>query len=54
MVVATGLGALSVVVHAGDLLKEVAVIFITSAIVGTNNREGQTGETTGRERSPAR
>ena len=39
---AAGLGALSVVVHAWDLLKEVAIIFITSTIVWpqVNNREG--------------
>ena len=30
---AAGLGALSVAVHAWDLLKEVAIIFITSTIV---------------------
>ena len=30
---AAGLGALSVAVHAWDLLKEVTVIFITSTIV---------------------
>ena len=30
---AAGLGALRVTGHAGDLLKEVAIIFITSAIV---------------------
>ena len=39
---AAGLGALSVAVHAWDLLREVAVIFITSTIVWpqVNNREG--------------
>ena len=39
---AAGLGALSVAVHAWDLLKEVAIIFITSTIVWphVNNREG--------------
>jgi len=39
---ATGLGALRVAVHAWDLLKEVAIIFITSTIVWpqVNNREG--------------
>ena len=31
---AAGLGALSIAVHAWDLLKEVTIIFITSAIVG--------------------
>ena len=31
---ATGLGALSVAVHAWDLLKEVIIIFITSIIDG--------------------
>ena len=38
---AAGLGAV-VVVHAWDLLKEVAIIFITSTIVWSqvNNREG--------------
>ena len=30
---AAGLGALSVAVHAQDLLEEVAIIFITSTIV---------------------
>ena len=30
---AAGLGALSVAVHAWDLLKEVTIIFITSTIV---------------------
>ena len=30
---AAGLGALSVAVHAWDLLKEVAILFITSTIV---------------------
>ena len=30
---AAGLGALSIAVHAWDLLKEVAIIFITSLIV---------------------
>ena len=30
---AAGLGALTVAVHAWDLLKEVAIIFITSTIV---------------------
>ena len=30
---AAGLGALSVAMHAGDLLKEVAIIFMTSTIV---------------------
>ena len=36
------LGALSVTVHAWDLLKEVAIVFITSPIVWpqVNNREG--------------
>ena len=39
---AAGLGALSVAVHAWDLLREVAVIFITSTIVWPqeNSREG--------------
>ena len=39
---AAGLGALSVAVHAWDVLKEVAIIFIFSTIVGlrSNNREG--------------
>ena len=39
---AAGLGALSAAVHAWDLLKEVAIIFITSTIVWpqVNNREG--------------
>ena len=39
---AAGLGALSVAVPASDLLKEVAIIFITSTIVWpqANNREG--------------
>ena len=39
---ATRLGALSVAVHAWDLLKEVTIIFITSMIVwpGVNIREG--------------
>ena len=38
---AAGLGAVSVAVHAWDLLKEVAIIFITSTIVWpqVNNRE---------------
>ena len=37
-----GVGALSVAVHAWDLLKEVTIIFITSTIVWpqVNNREG--------------
>ena len=37
-----GLGALKVAVHAWDLLKEVAIIFITSTIIWpqVNNREG--------------
>ena len=37
-----GLGALSVAVHAWDLLREVATIFITSTIVWpeVNSREG--------------
>ena len=36
------MGALSVAVRAGDLLKKVAIIFITSTIIGlrSNNREG--------------
>ena len=36
------LGALTVVVHAWDMLMEVAIIFITSTIAWTkvNNREG--------------
>ena len=40
---AAGVGALSVAVHAWDLLKEVVVIFITSTIVWPQvyNREGQ-------------
>ena len=39
---AAGLGALSVAVGSWDLLKEVAIIFITSTIVWpqVNNREG--------------
>ena len=39
---AAGLGALSVAVHAWDLLKEVIIIFITSTIVWpqVNSREG--------------
>ena len=39
---AAGLGALSVTVHAWDLLREVAIIFITSTIVWpqVNSREG--------------
>ena len=39
---AAGLGVLSVAVHACDLLKEVAIIFITSTIVWpqVNSREG--------------
>ena len=39
---AAGLGALSVAVHAWDLLKEVTIIFITSTIVRpqVNSREG--------------
>ena len=39
---AAGLGALSAAVPAWDLLKEVAIIFITSTIVWpqVNNREG--------------
>ena len=39
---AAGLGALSVAMRAWDLLKEVAIIFITSTIVWpqVNNREG--------------
>ena len=39
---AAGLGALNVAVHACDLLKEVAIIFITSTIVWpqVNSREG--------------
>ena len=38
---AAGLGALSVAVHSWDLLKEIAIIFITSTIVWpqVNNRE---------------
>ena len=38
----SGLGAVSVAVHAWDLLKEVTIIFITSTIVWpqVNNREG--------------
>ena len=41
-VAAAGLGALSVAVPAWDLLKEVAIIFITSTVVWpqVNNREG--------------
>ena len=35
---AAGLGALSLAVHAWDLMREVAIIFITSTIV--DNREG--------------
>ena len=40
--VGAGLGALSVAVHAWDLLKEVTIIFITSTIVRpqVNSREG--------------
>ena len=36
------MGALSIAVHAWDLLKEVAIIFITSTIVWpqVNSREG--------------
>ena len=34
---AAGLGALSVAVHAWDLLKEVAIIFITPTIVSNYN-----------------
>ena len=39
---AAGLGALSVAMHAWDLLKEVAIILITSTIVWpqVNNKEG--------------
>ena len=39
---AAGLGALSVAVREGDLLTEVAIMFITSTIIGlrSNNREG--------------
>ena len=39
---AAGLGALSVAVHAWDLLKEVTIIFIASTIVWSqvNSREG--------------
>ena len=39
---AAGLGALSVAVHSWDLLKEIAIIFITSTIVWpqVNNRKG--------------
>ena len=39
---AAGLGALTVAVHAWDILKEVPIIFITSTIVWpqVNNREG--------------
>ena len=39
---AAELGALSAAVHAWDLLKEVAIVFITSTIVWpqVNNREG--------------
>ena len=39
---AAGLGAVSVPVHAWDLLKEVAIIFITSTVVWpqVSNREG--------------
>ena len=38
----SGLGAVSVAVHAWDLLKEVTIIFITSTIVWpqANNKEG--------------
>ena len=39
---AGGLGSLSVAVHAWDLLKEVAIIFITSTVVWlqVNSRKG--------------
>ena len=37
---AAGLGALSVAVHAWDLLKEVTITFITSTIVWPQVREG--------------
>ena len=37
---AAGLGALSAAVHAWHLLKEVVIIFISSTIVWSNNREG--------------
>ena len=39
---AAGLGALSVTVHAWDLLMEITIIFITSTIVWSqvNSREG--------------
>ena len=39
----SGLGALSVAVHAWEILKKVAIIFITSTIAWTqvNNREGK-------------
>ena len=40
-----GLGALNAAVHAWDLLKEVAIIFINLTKVS--------GQTTGREHSPA-
>ena len=43
---ATGLGALSAAVHAWDLLKEVAIIFITSISLAS-------GQTTGSKHSPA-
>ena len=36
---AAGWGVLSMAVHARDLLKEVAILFITSTTVGSNNRE---------------
>ena len=36
---ATGSGALSVAVHAWNLLKEVAIIFITSIIVWSQGKE---------------
>ena len=37
---AAGLGALSVAVHAWDLLKEVTIIFITSTVVWTQVKQG--------------
>ena len=48
---AAGLGALSVAVHAWNLLKEVTIIFITSTIVWpqVNNREDFSGGSNGKE-----
>ena len=43
---ASGLGALSVAVHAWDLLKEVTIIFITSTIVWSQVKQQGSGGNT--------